>query len=545
MITLIILLIIFLTLVSSAGYVVINMMTHTSQMNKSIEEGVTISQWANLINQNSKTLGKDLTLIPPMGFADPSANYLTPPSWLPGKKVNNWDLPFVYCPYSLNSQSSGFNNSVAVSAESSYSIQTVSDTNGNDFVYASEVNPNLSGHDLLAIIISPIPSSTLPSCNDVIYDTATGTYNVTNYNGTVEVITSQNSISQRQSQSIILDSQDTELKLSSEVSSWVSTSPENYTINVPNKSSSYYNTDNVNFVSPTKTLNKQINILGESKALSVINSDILRTVTFENVVVNLKDITLGANIKPIFINSSVYLEDVKVTDAEFYGGKVVAKGVINFTNKNKEIIFKNTVVDFESANLNYESNALYEGMQIDNSNIIFSTVSVDNKKNDNISFLIEHGSDVIIKDSLTVSGNDIYSVLSVNSNSSLLFDSASLNINTVANTGIYTKGRVELNNSTIKLNAALSSGIIMSAGGSLVLSNSSIGDSLTAPTVSVRDLNGGMYVGGQSTQLYSTSACWLGVLFSTVDGTLNGNSSIPVQDTYKMGNRSQWVCNIN
>jgi hypothetical protein len=544
MITLIILLILSMTLVSTAGYVVINMMTHTSQMNKSIEEVVVVRQWANLIKQNSKQLGENLTLIPPMGFAEVGSNYLKPPAWIPGKKLNNWELPFIYCPYSLNSDPSGFNNTVKLSSTESYNVETVIDGDGASYVYASEKNPNLSDHNILAMLISPFPSVSFPSCNDVVFDSTTGTYNLSSYNGTVEVITRENSILQRQSQSLTLNPNDVELKINEEVSLWASTSPENYTISVPNNAS-FYNTDNINFISQTRTLNKQINFIGDNILSSVIDSTSQKTITFKNVVVTLEDVTFGDNIKPIFINSSVYLNNVSLTDAEFIGGKVHASGNIEMKNKAKEIVFKNISADFEDAALSYTSNTGFQGFLIDNSNVIFKTVDVINTYADNISFLIENGSDLTIKERITVGGSGIYSILSLNSNSNLIFDSAILNVNTPTDTAIYSKGHIELNNSIINLNAALSNGIILGSGSSLLLDDSIIGDAVDAPSVAVSDITGAMHVGGASSTIYSLDSCWTGFLFTTADGTISGNSSVPSSDIYKIGNRSQWLCNIN
>ena len=262
----------------------LSMLNSSNQMAKSLEEKRLVNDWVLSLQQSMRPFGLDRTLVVPNGQELSGKDYQVPPSSINLSTQNSWGKDIIYCPFAINK---GVGTDIIKAGDGeTYLANVVTGSDGIEYVYSVQSGAAPAGTDILAALISPLPTETSPSCVDIAYDTQTGDYYTTNYDGVVYPVLYNSMIVSNQASSVRLSTSSSE-SLSQQVDDWSSILPDVLNITLDSNASDYI-TSGVDFINEGQSKTKSIVFRGNSPSSSVINGAGVNIV-FENVTVSLSD----------------------------------------------------------------------------------------------------------------------------------------------------------------------------------------------------------------------------------------------------------------
>lgn len=540
MITLIILAILAMSLISVISMNVLNLGVQTEQVLSSTEERANILNIKNALSQSFRPLGLGQTQLAPVGQLS-SSDYHTIPSHLPIDRFNAWGREYIYCPYSISGLSGSGTSSVQTSNSTSYSIATVQDSNNIDYVYESSAPP-VTGMNILAMIISPIPSSTTPKCEDVRYDQSQQSFYTLNYDGVVQVIRGNEIVKTRFPTIKTLDSSDADLMIDQEVLEWSSQLPEVYTLDFNTGS---FDTSDISFINPSKLKNKQISLVGDGDQLTSISPSTDIDITFENVVVHLDSLAFSSNVDLHFINSEVYINQVTTSNVEFIESKVTLTGsvVINATNP---IIVSSSNITSDAITRSHLNIHKFGSLGIDLQNSILNLddLTITNHLSGGTGVAVNSLSNAFFDGLINMEGLYSLNYFGIDTEGELILSSANINITNNLDTFVYSKGNIVLNDVNSQFSGNVSNVFLLDNDSQLTIDDSYIGTPSNHADNGVIDLGGARFVSGDTSEINAKSSCWSGQIFFDVASS-NGAYSESNNQTYMIANKSNWLCSIN
>ena len=539
MISLIIIAILAMSLISVISLNMLELSSQTEQVLTSSEERMRFNTIKSLVRQSMRPLGHDQTLIPLVG-ADSDSGYMTLPKKLSVNSKNAWGLDYLYCPYSLVDIQGSSNGSVKTSVSTSYNIYTVTDSEGLTYVQESEPS-SLQSSNVLAAIISPLPGSSTPACEELRFDNETKDFYTLNRNGIVEVIREESFLSSSNS-SLSYDFTDsTGDDFYNQSLIWNTTQPDVLTFNLP---SGVIKTESLEFKNKSELKNKQVifsgNGLGETFIDAKTSSEI--DISFENMVVKFNDMEFTKNVTLNFINSDVYLNDVRLTDITTLSSNLSGEESVYFS-PNETINLAKSNADFEDANFTFDKSTSSIGLNLTDSKVILGNSSLNNNSSGGIGVLVDQTSSLHLRGEFYFNNLDLLSGFSINSSGKLTISNSSIHSNNDIDTIIYTKGNTDIKNSNISMSTNIAHAILLDEGSELTLNDSSIGNSTGKPNFGVRDLGGAKFISGRNTNILATGLCWDGNIFY-LSPQSNGSYSSTSDQNYQMANKSNWLCSI-
>lgn len=534
MISLIIIAILTMALIGTISMNMLDLGNQTEQVVRSLEERTDILTIKNAIKQELRPVGVNRILALPTGDLS-SSGYTTLPDSISIDNTNAWGMEYIYCPYSSVPLAGAGNGTVQTAASDSYDIQTTP-FEGKDYIIASAQSA-IAQYNILAAIISPIPSATTPQCEDVRYDDVNDIFYVINYDGVVEVIKEETSIISREPVSLTLSSSNTGLSIDQEVSSWPIELPELYTINLDGGS---YVTSNINFISPIIAKTKQVSIIGDINGTTQITGGGLANIVFENTVVFLQNITFSGDVNVIFNNSDVYLDNVSLSSLSVNNSNIKSRGNVQWS-ANVPVVIENSTVDFRNNTFTVNKNNASNALRLNNATLLAENITVENNSSGGVGLLVDELSSLSVSGSIIFNGAYLLSGTSVNSNAEFALSNAIVNANIPMETIFYVQGGANINNSFINGNPSVNNAIVMGDGAELDFSNSAIGGGSASPVMGIQDLGGTKFISGQSSSIDAISDCWVGDIFYLAPSS-NGATSATSDNNYKMVNKSNWSC---
>lgn len=533
MLTLIIIATIALAMIAVVGVNILTLSNQTEQLLSSVEERARIVTIKNLLQQSMRPIGQGRTLLVPAG-QDSIEGYSTLPTSISVQKTNAWGFDYLYCPFSTKQLSGTGNGTVTSPNSSSYNIQVITDSDGVEYVYASELP--IVDKSIVAVIVSPLPGPSMPNCSDIRYDSTDNEFFLVDYNGIIEVIREDTSYVSRVSD--VIDITPTAgLMLNQELTFWDSYSPEILTINL---SSGSFDTGDIFFRNPSKAKNKEVIIKGEGMLTSEI-SPISSTLTFENMVVRISDISLSPSTTLRLMNSDLYIENARVSNLESSDSQIYVDGsTILDSASGINLIDSKLTSRGASLLINKRSGT---GIDLVRSSMSIESATIDNNSAGGVGILVNPTSSLMITNNLNATGSSFTSILSVDSNGTLSLRDTSLLIEPYSDTAIYSKGFIDIDSSNIIMSNNIANGIILDVGAVISFQNSSIGSASFYPNVGINDLNGARFIGGSGSAITADSNCWQGDVFYTALSA-DGGSSQTSDVGARMYNKSSWQCNI-
>lgn len=534
MISLIIIAILTMSLIATISINMLTLGNQTEQVIRTIEEKNDIESIKSAIKQEFRPVGLNRALSLPIG-AISTRGYTTIPNSLSINKENAWGYDYIYCPYSTTPIAGAGNGVIQTTASSSYAINTTT-YDGKEYIVASE-QPAISEYNVIAVLISPIPSLTLPKCEDVRYDSVNKQFYTLNYDGIVEVIREDTSIISREPVVLDISASDTSIRINEEVSDWNILLPELYTVNLD---SGNHQTNNVNFISPLESKSKQIKIIGTSSGVTTITSSIPISFNFENVVVVLENVTFANSISVNITNSDVYMNNVTLKLNNVKDSKVKLQGPASF-NTGSRMLVDSSVIDIRgyAAQIIKQNNAV--GIELISSEMHADNINFQNATSGGIGILAGPLSKIMISGNAGFTGSSMLSGISLDSRSDLILDGGSLSTSLSMDTMLFMQGRADIKNSIFTGSPSTNNAIVMGDGAELNLSSSQIGTSVSSPVNGIRDLGGAKFISGNSTIINATSVCWSGDIFYLATSA-NGSTSNTVDVYYQIANKSLWSC---
>lgn len=521
-----------------------------SQKNQS-----SVAMWKSLLISKAKAVGENNEIVLPIG--ENKVDYHTVPNWLYFNTKNPWGKDFVYCPFgpiSTGILDRTVNSTTNYKVRTASNFATVIDGVGRDYVVASErIVP-----DVLAFIISPIPSSTntLPNCANVVFDSTLNAYKVDN--GLVDVIT-KGDVETFANLSLLSGQNNGENSSINYINTVEGdTSVEGNTLlqNLNYIAASDFKYANLKLPSGVNTLEsvnlnqnndtftedqKVLIIEGDSDGSTIINGAAGSKVLFNNYKVYLKNIKLSQNIQPIFNYSNLKTENVELSNVYLQESEWLVNGT------DDKIIAANNTITSESYGLYMNKSTLNIGdskkltinEDISNKNTINASLSKIIINNGELSInKTNNQNGIVLIDSVIKTDNanvNIYSTIPHSSDilvdefSSILSFNSIFEVSGNGTGSIVNRGSVVFNGTSLITLSGGNYGIISQRNSSLILktelsNNIVIGNSNAAnrPSVAVLDFgskdiyDGAGYFGGSPTDgtitLYGTK-CVAGPAF--------------------------------
>lgn len=532
-----------------------------SQKNQS-----SVAMWKSLIISKAKAVGENNEIVLPIG--ENKVDYHTVPSWLYFNTKNPWGKDFVYCPFGPIS-SGVLDKNISLSVSTDYQVRTVSNfatsINGSNREYVVASSPNGISTDILAFIISPLPSAsnTLPNCSDVIFDNLLNAYKVDN--GLVDVITTGdvetfNNLSILSGQN---NGENSTVNYVNTVEGDTSVMGNTLTQNLNYIAASEFKYAKLTLPSGTNTLEsvnlnqnndsftedqRVLIIEGASDGSTIINGVSGSQVLFNNYKVYLKNVKLSTNIMPIFNYSNLKTENVELSNVYLQDSNWLVSGaddkIIAANNKitpdsyglymnksslsigyskkltiNEDSLNKNSIESILSKILINNGELTINKTNNQNGIILIDSIFKTDNANININSAIPHISAILVDEFsnilsfnsfFNVSGQATYSIIN---RGKIVFNGTSLITLSGGNYGI-----VSQRNSSLTLKTELSNNIVI---GNPNPANRPLVAILDYGSIDIYD--GAGYFGGKPTDgtitIYGLTNCGYGPAFSFSEET--------------------------
>ena len=295
---------VFIFLIVFMGFIGTTLVTSTIYFSKLIDnintqnDLVNIENIKNIIKNNILYVNNKM-VVP---YGTNGDDYHELPSWITFERNNVYGNPYIYCPYSEIEPLTA-NNTVLNSDTTTYNVETINNnkTNNKDYVEGSEPSPL---DNILAIIISPKNKNNLVTCDSITYSeghfrSEAGFVEVVDKN---EILLSDINKSKIENISISTDGQ---YGLSNNLSNWSSSIPLKSVFVLKENETFLFNNS---FIYTNDEINKKdLYIKGNSdlnySIIQGVNSG--RTLEFNNVNINLENISINGNLKLIFNNTKI------------------------------------------------------------------------------------------------------------------------------------------------------------------------------------------------------------------------------------------------
>lgn len=566
-----------------------------SQKNQS-----SIALWKSLLVSKARAVGDNKEYVLPIG--ENKTGYHTLPSWLYFNTKNPWGKDFIYCPYGPISTGT-LDKDINLTLTTTYKVRTTSNfatmVNGSYRDYVVSSNPNGITTDVLAFIISPIPSTTneLPKCSDVEFDVSLNAFKVAD--GLVDVVT-KSDIETFANLSRINDKEDGEsssVTYINTVEGDISATNNTLMQNLNYVSASDFKYVNLKLPAGTNTLSsvsfndgndsftesQRVFILeGDSSGTTIINGSPDSKILFNNYKVVLKNLKLSENIMPLFNYSNLKTENVELSNVHLensewlvFGSndKILSSDNKLFTESYPLYMHKSTLNIGDGKKLTINEHTLNKNtLDASLSQILISRGALTINKNNN-----KNG--IVLTDSVIKSDDSNINInTTINNDSDILVDEfskilaidSSFNVSGRAVASIVNRGSIVFKGSSLITDYAGNYGIIGQRNSSLILKTYAEGKDIVIgntvagkrPQVAILDYgsidsyDGAGYFGGspnvKTIKIYSSVNCVYGPAFSVSGETLgtvpnstrNDYTSLPpeVQLLASKLNASNWEC---
>ena len=536
MISLIIIAILTMSLIATISMNMLTLGNQTEQVIRTIEEKNDIESIKIALKQELRPVGLNRKLSLPVGTLS-SNGYTSLPNSISINTENSWGNDYIYCPYSTTELSGVGNGSIQTSSSSSYNISTIP-YEGKGYIIASE-QPFIAQYNIIAAVISPIPSTTIPSCEDVRYDSVNKQFYTLNYDGIVEVIREETSIISREPVAIDISSSDTSIRMNEEVSDWDVSLPELYTINLD---AGTHLTGNVNFINPLQSKVKQVKIVGSNTGVTQLSSSSPVNMNFENVIVSFENVIINGLISVNLVNSELYLNDVTLKLNSVKDSHVKLQGPASL-NTGSKMMINTSVLDLRDHNVEITKQNSNVGIELLSSKMLVDNVSFINNVSGGLGILVGSSSEIMMFGNFGISGTALLSGISLDSNAKLSLNNGGMSSSVTMDTLIFSQGNVDVKNSILTSSPNTNNAIVLGDGAELNLSSSQIGTNVasTSSVVGIVDLGGAKFISGNSTVIRALSTCWSGDIFYQAPSG-NGLVSSTTDINYKIANKSAWSC---
>lgn len=517
----------------------------------------TVAMWKTLIISKAKAVGYNNEIVLPYG--ENKTGYHTVPQWVYFNTKNPWGKDIIYCPFS--SVSSGTPNGTINLAIGNYQVEVKQDfTTANSgqqrpYVVSSE---NLGyPTDILAFLISPIPTAvqTPVTCAGLSFNNGTQSY--TSPNGLVETIT-KGDVETFANLSMLSGQPNSPIQSAGTFTNTVSNDSAtdgNTLINNLN----YIISSNVNYAylklgSGTHTLpngvlnsgndefpiRKTLIIEGDESTVTTITSSSTSGLDLNNYDIYLKNVRFANTFRLSASNSKINTYNVDVANMDIKNTEwlVMDNTVVNSDGTLPPIstyASKLFIAPSKTLRVN-ETSGNNTAINAELSTIIGSTGSALNLYKAGAPNTIQLISSELKMDAstLTINSSGNYNVdLYLDDASNISLYDAVINLSGRAADGIYSNGHLSLYGSDVITMSGGNRAITLSNNASANIRGSSrasvIGNANAGsrPSVGIFDDGGAKFVSGQSgVTIYANSQCATGNLFSySVEALTAGNST--------------------
>lgn len=508
---------VFIFLIVFIGFIGTTLVTSTLYFSQLIanvntqNDIVNIENIKNIIKNNILYVNNKM-IVP---YGTNGNDYHELPNWITFERNNVYGNPYIYCPYS-EIEPLSVNNTVLNSDTTTYNVETINNdkTNNKDYVEGSEPSPL---DNILAIIISPKNENNLATCNSITYSdghfrSEAGFVEVVDKN---EVLLSDINKSKIENISISTDGQ---YGLSNNLANWSSSIPLKSVFVLKENETFLFNNS---FIYTNDEINKKdLYIKGNSdlnySIIQGVNSG--RTLEFNNVNVNLENISINGNLKLIFNNSKVTSNNSRLANIEL---------------NNSELYLKNTELNNFDSTHSYSIEAFNSEIHFIGNNELFNINSGTNIFLNNSELSTYKGTVT----NITINGvTDIFELVDSelkfnNSNINVLTTGALMNNAIVAdglstinirnssidlergNSFIQSYGKTLIKNSAVSMAFGSNYGIYLLEGSILNLDDSSIGTSGNNIGVGIYDKEAAQLI-GDNNNVYASN-CAAGTSYSS------------------------------
>lgn len=586
-------LIVVILIIAILGAVVYSGMTAMSTIESSSLTQQNIAQGeklVQLIENHLRVVDDTNELRAPMGQrydTVASDGWTTVPAWITTHYNNASGIPFLYCPFSVNTPSVATNSTVYDGDNSAaYNVVTVNNeaSEFEDYVVASDINVGNSGN-LLFVLATPIGSkTTMPNCTDLSYSDGVYTLPGTRVWAVTKEMAGNVSEAAQKVVHVAPDgaaslstsdgsgsSFDNPMTLNSALSLFkarpvarikVKLGAGTYTVN--NDGLFKFSGDDLAASSGSHSW-RTLEIKGSgSGSTAVVSDGVVSDIDF-----SMKGISL-------VLEDLTYQGDIYVD-----GGRVDIKDAViqGIDARRGSRIFLNNITS--QNNLSYDSTVwigAFDSLVVSKGDISAAgAIYLDNSDytvdGGSLNLSSSSASQVILKnDSLFKSLGAALSVVNnggatmgygfYNDASSLVLDGGSLRFDGLYQTLINNAGSLVLSGHSLQLKSASSAGvgIDLLEGGFTKINSSEIFNpvsSNTKPDRAFKD-SGGLGVSGDTSTFYGSVGCWTGPLFSSSSSSdsspvyspvnvlaEDGVTTIPVDLDYNANSRlnnSDWIC---
>ena len=521
-----------------------------------------VALWKTMLVSKAKAVGDNNEIVLPLG--ENKSGYHSLPSWVYFNTKNPWGKDFIYCPFGPIS-SGTLSTTIPLTSTTNYQARIVSNfattINGTarDYVVAS--TPNGISNEILAFIISPIPSASnvLPNCADVVFDSGLNAYRVDN--GLVEVIS--NGDVETFANLARMSGQDDNINSSVRYENIIEgdSSPNGNSLeenlNYINGANYQYakltlpagthtiSSLNLNSGSDSYSEDKKTIILeGDSVSSTIIDSASVSQLLFNNYKVILKDIRITSNVIPIFSESDLKTENVQFSNVMlkksrwFVNGsndEILSGNNMPRTDKYGLYMYQSDLYIEQSKKLTINEHSGNVGlMKSELSNILIDGGSLEGNKVNNLEGLILVDSKFKINvGNISINNSAGFNISDIllNENSDINAFNSLITVSGKATGSIINRGKIIFNGTSLITNSGGNYGIVLQRNSSLILKTELsndiiIGNILPAnrPNVAILDYgsedqyNSAGFVGGSPTnggsiRIYAMTYCVRGPLF--------------------------------
>jgi hypothetical protein len=588
MIAFIIMGIVLLSMIGTAMYSLMSMTEQTLSLTKNQSDRQSIEAAEAMVINRLKPIGVNQRLIAPAGTAGTNHQEI-PQEW--GIKTSNpYGYKIVYCP--MGDEISGTGNgltsgNIKLSATEDYAIRYTTDDKGTPYVAQSGFikDSTYENVDLIALLISPKSGDSI-SCSDIYLDSDKFRIKNSSGSGLVRAITKKSVTSYQANQPVLISATKNSSSSFNEMSNyWQSIQPLRYTIDLDMDGIKEISSD-INFINEYPGNNKEIIIRGGNPLNNNINSQTSATIAFENISATIENVSFNQNIKLIFRNSDIRIENSNINGEIILVNSKLNSSSTSFNNgaslQQSKWIMEGTNTISNPSNLSGEM--ISAGVEILNSDIIqvgATTISIGSALGTSVS--IKNGTWSINGATTSINTNHANSnSIRVYNNSSLILDDGTIELNSnntntnksididetskfsarsgsiknlsTINVLLNNSGIASLHSSSISNGSGINNAIYLSSTGLLSLEDTQIGSASNQVAVGV-NANGGVNVSGSGAHIYASS-CWSGSIFSYTGSQSQGSSFkgvldvdgnvdplIHYDDVYQTINNSNWGCN--
>lgn len=537
-------------------------------------EKAQLNQVTVAISHSLRRIGANQDVVAPVGVGysnandingDPIYKYQTLPRSVGASHINKFGLAYLYCPVSKHPIDFTLPlEDVNLTSKDFYSVGTVKNENGDSYVAQSDsiLDPSIDSNEVIALIASLFGSETIVSCRDITYSRERNIYSIDN--GVVSAITKDSLNKLSYSEDIVIDfaNKDANYSINDAFASWSVMKPRKLTLLLPYNVEPYKLNGNVRLFNDAAENDMSVTIKYKGDNVTKSQASIIASGNslFELDGVNLKieNIEMNGAVQLKSFDANVVVDGSRIGDVNIENGSLILKNGVEIMSSYPSI----ASIDAYNSKIQVVSGGVSIGAQyapktgirlvgssLTNKSDIRTPISIDSKGKMSSAISLANSSrfacDSCSIESTAKSGDKLNSAISVDQTSTLsLFKSTLTTAPSLY--GIYSKGNVISDQSTISFGSGTNFGIQITGGGRATLNSSMIGFPFVSsgdaiPSIAISD-NGGSFISGNDTSIRAASSCWEGPIFSYKSGAKTGMSDA-TDSTYKIFNQSSWHCN--